>query len=371
MKVFLSCSFRQDDRKTVLWFHRLLTECGFEVVWAERPEVGSIPGKLYPMIDACEAAVGIFTRRFKIEGREAWTPPPTVIQELAYASRGGKTLLGFIEEGIPRETLGLLTLEAIEIPSFERDRLEGRRERFKEYIDSLKAVRKVSANYKFLQYAKSATIYKNEYGVLRYRCAVQVLSDTFETIRHSFSGAETARKGWTVPPLQEIKGNSITSRWSLQPFFAFRVVNAPFKAEDVRVRQLPSSSEKGIDFQLKFPSIKLLSSFTYEWAWGSPGLFPATKEDLLPGRREVDLDYAKSSFQATAEVEAFAFCLSFEEPLTFEEAPALRIYDAGGNLIPYGVPFEVTKSAIFTAFIAKISALEIPGGLVVARWRPS
>ncbi len=90
---FVGHSFIQADLPFVHAVTETLQALGITVLTGEKPKADRISEKVKRMIDAQHIFVGIFTRRDKLEGRNAWTTSAWVLDEKAYAYGKGRKLI--------------------------------------------------------------------------------------------------------------------------------------------------------------------------------------------------------------------------------------------------------------------------------------
>src|SRR5215472_13535631 len=71
----------------------ILKAIGITVVTGEKPKADRISAKVKKLIDGQHIFVGIFPRRAKLEGKNAWTTSEWVLDEKAYAYGRGRKLI--------------------------------------------------------------------------------------------------------------------------------------------------------------------------------------------------------------------------------------------------------------------------------------
>lgn len=372
LTAFLSCSFAKADAEVVDFFHRLIEECGLAVLTAEKEDAPFVLGKIYPKINKSDLVIGIFSPRHKIS-KKSHIPAPAIIYELGYATGKGKPVYGFRDKGVDVSALGLLPLDGTNFPKFDRNNLDESRNDLKQYLCSLPMLvnREIKGHFEFLQYAKDVTIYSTGYGVIRLRCTVKVTGDSFKAIPHVFGLGSSGRKTLTLPSFDVLRKGGIANRWKNKGFFAFRVIEGSFPEKDVLLTPiLKDCNREKISFMIQFPKIPVGSSFSYEWSWGSPDLFPIRKEDLLPGKRKKDLDYVCSVLPSIiGDYKDFIFVIRFEGIPQFVQEPIIKVCDGAGDTITER-HFEIQKSALYTNFVAKLQLDKIHGGRIEAQWKP-
>lgn len=90
---FVGHSFGDRDKPFVDAVTETLRALGIEVVTGEKPKADRISEKVKRLIDGQHIFVGIFTRRDKLEGKNAWTTSAWVLDEKAYAYGRGRKLI--------------------------------------------------------------------------------------------------------------------------------------------------------------------------------------------------------------------------------------------------------------------------------------
>jgi hypothetical protein len=90
---FVGHSFGDADMPFVSAVTNTLRAIGIEVVTGERPKADRISEKVKRLIDGQHIFVGMFTRREKLEGKNAWTTSAWVLDEKAYAYGKGRKLI--------------------------------------------------------------------------------------------------------------------------------------------------------------------------------------------------------------------------------------------------------------------------------------
>ena len=187
----------------------------------------------------------------------------------------------------------------------------------------------------------------------------------------SFFGSSRYPTGLTLPSFDVLQKGGASYRSKNKPFFSFRIINAAFAESEVKIRAIKSSKEQ-IDFVINFPKMSPNTIFQYEWAWGSPDLFPITQKDLAPGKRTEDRDSVLSELpNIVGGYKNFIYTLRFEEFADFIEKPVMNVYHKSTGEIIKDREFELQKSALYTNFVAKEVHIGILHGAdIVARWVP-
>lgn len=134
---FISASSKEQDRKVIEWFFRILKKYDIEPLFAtDIPEPRPPDDKIIDLIQKSDVFVAIITRRDKIEGENSWRGPEWVQNEIGIAVQQKKPLVIFIEQGIdPNQGLGRWRTEYL---IFEREKLNQIRPKAKKLIEALK-----------------------------------------------------------------------------------------------------------------------------------------------------------------------------------------------------------------------------------------
>ncbi len=90
---FAGHSFNEADIPFVHVIIETLKAIGITVATGEKPKADRISEKVKKLIDGQHIFVGIFTRRAKLEGKNAWTTSEWVLDEKAYAYGKGRKLI--------------------------------------------------------------------------------------------------------------------------------------------------------------------------------------------------------------------------------------------------------------------------------------
>ena len=118
---FVGHSFDPADLPLVEALVSALQALGIDVLTGEKPKADTISEKVKGRIESQYLFVGIFTRRDKLVGKEAWSTSPWVIDEKAYAYGRNKKLILLKEIGV--ESIGGIQGD-YEYIEFTRDKLE-------------------------------------------------------------------------------------------------------------------------------------------------------------------------------------------------------------------------------------------------------
>lgn len=134
---FLSASTDLKDKRIVEWFSDLLIEYKITPLFAVHiPEPRPPQEKIRNMIEKSDMTVAILTRRDKIEGRNLWTSPEWVQDEISIAFTLNKPIAIFVEEGvrIDRSISPFIT----ECVRFRRGSLSAVQDKAKRFIRALR-----------------------------------------------------------------------------------------------------------------------------------------------------------------------------------------------------------------------------------------
>ena len=105
-RCFLSIGLGPDEKKVLDWFRDLLVALDFEPVTGDSLEPRPPPEKIRDMITRSDCVVVVGTRRERLEGKDAWTAPVWVQNELGIAFGASKKIALFLEERVQAGGLG-------------------------------------------------------------------------------------------------------------------------------------------------------------------------------------------------------------------------------------------------------------------------
>ncbi len=373
LTAFLSYSFSEEDNEIKNFFYQLLEEHNINVLTGEPEDATTISGKIYPKIDKSDFVVGVFTSRYSTDS--GYMPPPAVISELSYAKGKNKPIYGFREKEVNLNSLGLLAHEGLNLPTFTRDNLSQERTKCKQYIEHLNILKQkgLRENFKYSIYSKDVTVYSNGYGVIRFRCKILTKSETFRSVLHYFALGDSAIKDLKIPSRDKLNSNNITSRWQNEPFLNFKLINShdtQINESDIDINFL-KYTEEDFKFHIRFPKIDKNQYITYEWAVGFPNLFPVNSKDLEHGKRKADRDHALSTIpNIINKCDVLNFIVRFEGFPKFIDIPSIRVYDNTNELVK-NLDFDQQISSIYSVYVVNfIGGVDLPGGHIVAQWKP-
>jgi len=381
MRAFISRTFRLSESEqceAADYFVELARKVGLEPVWVKPEADRMVVEHVLRELDGCDIAIGVFTKRHKIDGRDAWTVPPSIVYEMAVASTSGRRLAAFLQKGVDREELGLLDLAGWQIPDFDPStmRQKKERERFLHYLKGLtKETAAQRSTYKMVRYEKTVEVFPNEYGIVTHRCRLLVQDRAFKQVVHYFSLHDNARRDVFLPSFDELSSTPVNF-WDGKTFFAFRVLD-PKSADAnnlaIGVESTPKSDNEQIEFAVKLSNQpKLGLVINYEWAVGCPGLFPTTKANLGHGLRKTDSRCCTSTVAlGHGGIDDFRYCLKFYGSPNFEQPPTLRLYDSANNPRVVGGSFDLTKGVLgYTFMSSSLNLSHLSSGTVTVEWTP-
>lgn len=375
-KIFLSCSFREEDKDVVEFFTNILNE-EFEVLSAKPQDRTDILEKIFPKIRGSEAVFVIFSKRHKIQDKKSWVVPPNVLIEPGYAKALDRPIFGIVEQGVHEKEQGILRFSSRNYPRFERTSLEPKRNDFKDYIKAIKKElsKEISIPYDYTYGVKDTAIYRNGYGVIRIQYGLRCLEDRLPMIitEHAVKLGKTAKKGSILPSLEDLIKGSPTNRRENKPFLAFRIIEGNVKDSSMKpiLSETKRSTDKAIYFSFEFSGPFTNDEFfSFEYSCGIPDLFPVCQDDLKPGKRELDRDYAESKFiLPPARIGNLTFTLRFEEKSEFLKEPIVKFFGPGGYFIREKPFSEIQKSTLYTVYVETLS-INVPHGDIRAEWIP-
>lgn len=365
MKIFLSHSFDDKDRKIVEWFKNFIQDSvkGSEVVTGKLPELKEIWKKIDSRILPCTAIVGVLTKDIKVERRNEWRTKGWILTELAYAFGRGMPSFAFVERGV--RDVG--TIGVREYISFDRNNLERIREEGKTYLNS--ALHPFEEQtYGFELYHKRTCIHKNGHGICDATITLYVTSKKFSKVRHSFSLGSSAKKDLTLPEWNKLRKSDLANRFKEQTFYA-NILDTFGRKRRIDVRASPESSAEKKIFHVSFkPNMNDGEKVKYSWGWSSPGLFPVKRSDLSPRKRKGNLNYVESAIIARHPTKELIFELLFENGFPLYGKPWVEVIDHNGNRLEK-LSFERQDQLCYTMFTLKVSPVQWNVSYR-ARWRP-
>lgn len=383
MRAFISRTFRDDEKEQTEaadHFTDLAREAGLEPISVVPKGGRKIPEQVLSEMRKCQIAIGIFTKRHKIEDKNAWTIPSSVIYEMGISQSLGLTIAGFLQKGVDRDELGLVGMEGWNIPEFNPKTMYRPNEGKKHlaYLAKLSPkVPELEGTYRFIRVNKRVEIFPNGYAIVSHDCRLQVQSENFRHVTHLLRVGENAGKSVKLGTFQEMNRASPGALWNEEPFFAFRILD-PKSSElaslDPQILPTANCDDEQIEFEVSLqgqPSRELI--INYEWSLGCYDMFPTSKVDLSSGLRKKDLDHCFSSYiLGHGGIEDFSYTIVFYRPYEFERPPSLKVNDNAGNPTLIGGSFDVTKGASRDAFTStKMSFAHLTAGEIIAEWVPA
>jgi hypothetical protein len=373
-KVFLAHGFRKESKKVVQFFAKLLQgkKYGFEVITGEPPIGADVMKKITEEIMNSDIVIGLFDVRHQCS--RAVTTIPYVISELGYALGKCKKVGGFIDKNVTKEETGLLH-HAVELVRFDATDLNNKENLLKieSYLKSFSPTLDplMKHDYRFLQIKKEVFIHTNGYGVIRYYCSLECLSNTFCKVKHGFGLDDNARKGSSIPAINKLIRNNFESIFRQAPFLNFKLISGKFPEEKVDIVENSESTSQFRSFHINFPKGSLRGGdiVTYEFAWGFPTLFPITQEHFSPGFRKKDVEHCTSSLSLSQEVMQASIILNFDNQIKFIETPFMEVYDTSGNRIDVYPKIRTEESSVYTTFRSE-NFRAVPGSRLIMKWKP-
>jgi hypothetical protein len=133
---FLSASTDPNDKKVVKWFSNLLEEFDIEPIFATHyPQPRPPQEKIEDFIGKSDMFVAVLTRRDKIEGKNLWTGPEWIQNEIAIALTLKKPIALFVEERV-QINRSIVPFIGDHVP-FHRRKLDSVRNRAERFIMAL------------------------------------------------------------------------------------------------------------------------------------------------------------------------------------------------------------------------------------------
>lgn len=382
MKVFVSRTFRNSEKRQVeaaKYFTELASEAGLEPILVN-PKGGQIVlDQVLAEMKTCRAYLGIFTKRDKLESSSSWTIPSSVLIEMAMARVLNLQIVGFIDEEISRDQLGIIGMEGWQILGFYNETMYQPRKR-KEFIRYLSNLRKESPMpsnpFRFLRFVKEVEIRPDGYAVITHYCRLKVLSKDFKQFVHMFTLSSNAGRDVQLPSFDELSKATLQAYWKSEPFFKFRLldpISPDISKSSIKVTPTENCNDQTIEFALKLDEPIDDVILNYEWVIGCLDLFPTTFSELTTkGSRKKDEDSCFSYLRlGHGPIDDFTYKLIFFGNPDFISPPVLKIYDGAGNLMSFGGSFDLQKKATKYIFHSKsINTELLTSGRIVAEWIP-
>jgi len=376
VKLFLAHSFDDADCGLVAWFRRFLEKhlADATIVSAKEPKPLSVIKKIQG-IDDCDVVFGILSRRgqYKVTEGEQWGSVAYVISELGYAYGRRKRVCAVAEECVDLSEIGLVK-DVVEALRFNRDSLDSPdfKKALASYLEDLSAPKPTAiASYIYANFVKHTYVHVDGSGTITMKCCVEATNSDFRRTSHTFSPGDSGKKGLRLPPVRKMQDNFLKGK---KPYLAFRVLAGltDAQASQVKIEESEESRPKLRKFNVVFPqnTLSVGDQVTYEWTVCSDDLFPMSKKDLAPGKREQDLDYIESALQSrTGDVESCELVIHLPHGCELDRQPSLEVYDASKDKVPVDCRPRVERSALFDSYIFRLS-LRVPNGTYQIRWQP-
>jgi hypothetical protein len=382
-KVFLSRTFRTSEKnqyKAADYFSDLIKTVGLEPIQVISRAGEKVDDHILSEIRNCDLAIGIFTKRHKLEGNDKWTVPINIIYELGIACALNLRVAGFLDRDIPREELAILNMAGWDIIDFDYKTMydQKERERFISYLEKIKPeVLKIANPYQLVRLVKEIEIHPDGYSVITHSCQMKINDLNVRKINHMFGLSGNSEKDAKFPSFKQLLKEGPKGIWNHDPFFSFRVVDLSPSSKLTSSDFTVSSSHSGnsnVEFSVNINKEPEKGMFVqYEWSFGFPNLFPTTKNELAPGKRKKDMDHCESVFTlGHGGIMDLEFRLVFFEPCDFESPPLLRFYDSKDNRTTEGASFDLIRKAnklIYTS--RKMNTEGLTYGQVKVQWIPS
>jgi hypothetical protein len=120
------------DVEVARWFQKKIQEFSdgrIEVITSQNPKPTQVLSKIVDDITSCDGILCLLTRRTLDHLTGRWLAPTYVLSEGAFTLgrfHGAKPVLGFVEEGVDLEELGIAFQQAPDLLHFCRTRLHAR-----------------------------------------------------------------------------------------------------------------------------------------------------------------------------------------------------------------------------------------------------
>jgi len=382
MKVFISRTFRENEKKEVeeaKFITQLAIEAGLEPVIVE-PQGGHIVlEQVLSEMKSCAAYIGIFTKRDKLQSSGTWTVPPSILMEMAMARVLNLRIVGFIDEEISRDQLGIIGMEGWQIIGFSHKTMyrSPKRDEIVKYLSGLKIELPKPANpFRFLRFTKEVEIRPDGYAVISHFCRLKIISQDFKQFVHMFTLSGNAGKSIKLQDFNTLINKPPQAYWNGEQFFAFRLldpISPRIQVSSVKLIPTENCNDESMEFAVKLEDPIDDVILNYEWSIGCPDLFPTNKAELLTkGSRKKDEGQCFSYLRlGHGPIDDFTYRLIFYGNPEFDAPPVLKIYDGADNLSSVGGSFDLEKKWNRYIFQSKpINTELLTTGRIVAQWVP-
>ena len=272
-RVYLSRSFRTEDSEVYdaikAAFEEVASHLDLELTESAQPNNQQLAQRvLRDILDATIVAC-VFTQRHRIAD-DSFSAPAYVIAEAGAALAASKQLLVFVEEGIPREELGLVDGLNPQWISFRRDQC-GRRDFHKLMVTNIeRSISNLGSTvrppFRFTRYEIHIALYPGGYLLATHKLDVQL--EKRVPVRHQFQLYPSATHKPDLPSAAQLYETGRTDQcpYPRIPFTAFACAQASGKLEAIVPERVPGVREFSV--HLGDPG-----SYQYEWMYGTPDGF--------------------------------------------------------------------------------------------------
>lgn len=355
------------DEDVANWFQTLIKAANFQIVSGKRTRARQIPDKISEEMDKAHGVIAIFTGKHRLSMNPLRLIPPIwVVSECAFKQgqlgdlENQTTVVGFRERGVLPDDLPTITSKKMEIPVFDRDDLEKDRARFMEYLREFHARLEYGPSgqpgfpslelpFQHNSLHKILLIYRNGY------CTSQSINEVTVTDKERFQLVDHHIFNYRVefPALETMMRVPIYKRKE-QPFFYGKAditgnkpLGTALRVEGIDQRGKDVYFKVGLKDEYGKPlNVKWWDRIRYQIAWGLPGVYPVTEEELeVPISAEVTPEtYCLAEAEANkGRIKNFALEIRFERQskgdeggTLFSKNPVYRIGRHVGQKIVWG-----------------------------------
>jgi hypothetical protein len=310
--IFLAHSFDKEsppwskvsDFEVSEWFENHLKK-RWRVLSGKANQARPIGDKFAEAVDQARAIVAVFTRKHQLDSAPArFLPSPWVLCECAYALGRMKytpnIVAGFREKGVDPETLALLTVGGMEFPEFERERLDDFKNTLQGYLNDLEGriragspgqiALPIALPYAQVDLHKIFLIYRN--GYVTVQNVTEVVIKNPERFAHEHQ-SRIKHHIWSprgsFPSLSELQAVPVHRRKEEAFFHGILDYHRNEAMNTALIISEEDHSGDRITFTVEFADpdgrplrLKTNDTIRYQYAWGLPGMFATTEDQLRP-----------------------------------------------------------------------------------------
>lgn len=284
-RIYASRSFDPKDEAVWTAISRALSDKAlaskfdFEVLDSSAPEAHQLYERISADINSSDIVLAIFTRRFALEDGKSYAPPPYVVGEAGLGLGRGKRLVMLVEEGIPRNTLGIAEAPNTIWLTFRRSDLSkaAYQPTLIKFLESAldQTGFQQTHSHRFERYEVIHSVYPNGYVMVHYKVMLEVLQNEPRPHHFTVHPAPGAKSRLPTTRALILAGTKSPCPYPDTPFLAF---GAPDPSVTFAPAE-PSPDWLGRGavrcFEVRFPHKGI---FKYQYIIGAAGGFDPERE---------------------------------------------------------------------------------------------